>query len=331
MNRAAEARRRRTLKLILTVIAAGALLPLLIYQGAVAALLAQCEAFVRECLQALLQVSPAQWLPIGLLIAGVFYAGFDFVRQIRRIRRVLRLHQVRSPEPGEPIHALAQAHGALGRVRVIEGPAPNPAFAAGLFHPRAYIAADLQVDLSPEELRALFRHELWHVRHRDPLRFAALRGLSRFFFWLPVVGSLAQEMIDDAELEADDFAAESADPLEVAGALVAVAQRSRAALALAAGATGLRPMERRVRRLLGEDEDGSLPTPLVPVRRLAGSLAILLIVWMGIAFGTPGAASATPSAPAAAEATEHCVTCPDQAVRAGHAGCHFLHLLSARS
>ena len=331
MNRAAEARRRRTLKLILTVIAAGALLPLLIYQGTVAALLAQCEAFVRECLQALLRLSPAQWLPIGLLFAGVTYAGFDLVRQTRRVRRVLRLHRVRSPVPGEPIHALAQAHGALPRVRIIEGPAPNPAFAAGLFQPRAYIAADLQSDLSPEELRALFRHELWHVRRRDPLRFAGLRGLSRFFFWLPVVGSLAEEMIDDAELEADDFAAESADPLEVAGALVAVARRSGAALALAAGSSGLRPMERRVRRLLGEDDDGPLPAALLPVRRLAGSLGILLIVWMGIAFGTPRTASATANAPAAAEATEHCPRCPDQAGQTGHAGCHFLHLVAARS
>lgn len=329
MNRAAEARRRRTLRVTFAAIAAGALLPLVIYQGAVATLLTQCEAFVRECLQALLRLSPAQWLPLAVLLAGILYAGFDFVRQTRRVRRVIRLHRVRAPAPGEPLHALACSHRALREVAVIDGPAPNPAFAAGLLRPRAYIAGDLQDELGPEALRALFRHELWHVRRRDPLRFAALRALSRFFFWLPVIGNLADDIIQDAELAADDFAAESADPIEVAGALVTVARRTGAALALAAGAGGLRPIERRVRRLLGEDRDEALPA-LLPVRRLAGSLAVLVIAWAGIAFGTPLAASATAVDPGA-EAVEHCAACPEEAVEISHAGCHFLHLLAPRT
>lgn len=329
MNRAAEARRRRTLRLTFAVIAAGALAPLVIYQGAVATLLTQCEAFVRECLQALLRLSPAQWVPLAVLLAGVLYAAFDFVRQTRRIRRVLRLHRVRSPAPCEPIHTLARSHHALRHVMIIEGPAPNPAFAAGLLRPRAYIAADLQDELGPEALRALFRHELWHVRRRDPLRFATLRALSRFFFWLPVIGALADDIIQDAELQADDFAAEAADPVEVAGALVTVARRSGAALALAAGAGGLRPIERRVRRLLGEDRDEA-PPALLSVRRLAGSLAVLVIVWAGIAFGTPVAASATAVDPAS-QPMDHCAACPAEAAQTSHAACHFLHLLAPRT
>ena len=324
MDRAAEDRRRDTLRRAVAAIAAAALVPMIVYDGAIAAVLARCEAFVRECLQAIVQLSPMQWIPAALLLAGLVYAGVDLARQIRRVRRVLRLHALRNPVAGEPIHALATAHGALGRVRVIEGAAPNPAFATGLLRPRVYIAADLQHELSPDQLRALFRHELWHVLRRDPLRFMVLRGLGRFLFWLPVIRILAEDLVEEAELQADDFAAEAADPLEVAGALVAVARRTGPALALAAGAAGARPLQRRVRRLL--DEDAGPPPPALTFRRSATSLAFLGLLWAGIAFGGPTAASAA-TAGDAPESAAHCPSCTDEGGTMDHAGCHFLHLL----
>lgn len=325
MNRAAEARRRRLLKVEVAAVAAAALVPLLIYDGSIAAVLAECEAFVQECLLALLQLSPAQWIPAALLLAGLGYAVADFLRQAHRVHRVIRLHRVRSPALGEPIYRLAGSHGVLGQVRLIDGPAPNPAFAAGLLRPRIYLAADLQRELHSEELRALFRHELWHVRRRDPLRFALLRALGRFFFWLPIIGSLAVDLIEDAEIEADDFAADAADPVEVAGALVAVARKAGTTLALAAGAGGIRPMERRVRRLLDED---AAPSPL-PLRRLAISIAALITLWGTIAIGTTNTASAA-SIAAPAEPALHCAACSHADTGIGHAGCHLLHLLAQR-
>lgn len=325
MNRAAETRRRRVLKVAVATVASAALIPLLVYDGAIAAVLAKCEAFVRECLQAILQLSPAQWIPALLLLAGLLYAAADFLLQSRRLRRVIRLHRVRLPVPGEPIHGLAASHGALKQVRVIDGPAPNPAFAAGLVRPRVYLAADLQRELRLEELRALFRHELWHVRRRDPLRFVLLRVLARFFFWLPIIGSLSADLIEDAETLADDFAADATDPVEVAGALVAVARRTGAALALAAGAGGVRPMERRVRRLLDED---AAPSP-IPLRRLAISIAAVIALWGAVAAGTTSTASAA-SMTTSAEMALHCSACSHTDPGIGHAGCHLLHLLSRR-
>lgn len=326
MNRAAEARRRRIRKSAVAAIASAALAPLLIYDGSVTAVLAQCEAFVRECLQALLQLSPAHWIAAALPLAGLAYAAADLLKQSQRVRRVIRLHRLRSPAPGEPIHALAGAHGMLGLVKVIDGPAPNPAFAAGLVRPRIYLAADLQREIRPEELRAIFRHELWHVRRRDPLRFALLRALGRFFFWLPIVDTLAVDLIDDAETLADDFAADASDPLELASALVAVAGRARVALTAAAGAGGIRPTDRRVRRLL--DEDAMLPSVL-PRRRLAISIGALLALWWVMAPGTVPAADSTRTA-SIATAALHCAACSAADVGAGHEGCHLLHLLAGR-
>lgn len=325
MNRTAEARRRRVLKGAVATVASAAFVPLLVYDGSIAAVLAKCEAFVRECLQALLQLAPAQWIPAVVLFAGLLYAAADFLRNSHRLRRVIRLHRLRSPAPGEPIYTLAAAHDTLNHVRVIEGPAPNPAFAAGLFRPRVYLAADLQSELTDDELRALFRHELWHVRRRDPLRFALLRALGRFFFWLPIIGSLSADLIEDAETLADDFAAVATDPVEVAGALVAVARRTGAALALAAGAGGLRPMERRVRRLLDED---AAPSPL-PLRRLAVSVATLIALWGGVGVGTTRTVSAASTA-SSAEPALHCPACSQTDAGIGHAGCHLMHLLSRR-
>ncbi|MGH7476996.1 MAG: M56 family metallopeptidase [Longimicrobiales bacterium] len=319
MNRTAEARRRLLLKAGIAVVAAAAMVPVLLHEGSSAALLAQCEAIVRQCLQALLRLNPLEWLAAGLLAGGLVYAVADFARQQRRVRRVVRRHRTRPPRAGEPIHTLAVEHDALRQVRIIEGSAPNPAFAAGLLRPRLYVAATLQATLDGHQLRALFRHELWHVRRRDPLRFTLLRFGARFLVWLPIVGALADDLIEEAELMADDFAAEAEDPMDVAGALVRVARQAGRELALAPGARGTRPIERRVRRLLGEP----VPTPPWHLRQAVVSLAALVVLWGAFASAPARAAQAPPHD----VAQLHCPLCAEVGARGNlsHTLCHLLH------
>lgn len=311
---AAEISHRRRLWWALLALASAPLAATLLYEGPLLRALAQCDAIVRQCFAALLRLSPLELIPITLLVAGTVYGVGDFLLQRRRLRRALRAHIRRSPRPGEPLHVLAASHGLSGRVVLLEGPSPNPAFAAGLIRPRMYIAADLQAELTAAELRALFRHEALHVHRRDPLRFTALRFVARTFFWLPIVRVLADDLVEDAELLADDFAAESTDPLEVAGAVVKVARRASVTLAGAAAARGLRPLERRVRRLLGEKPR---PASLLPRREALASAMAALALWAVLAWMPVPAGAFV----AGDHEVAHCPLCADVAA-AGHAVRH---------
>ena len=316
-----EISHRRRLYWTLSGVAVAAFLATVLYRGPVLRALAQCDAIVRQCFAALFSLSPLELLPLTLLASGAAYATGDFLVQRRRLRRALRAHGRRAPRSGEPVHVLAASHGLGGRVVMLEGAAANPAFAAGFFRPRIYLSAALQDDLSPSELRALFRHEAWHVLRRDPLRFTALRFVARMFFWLPIVRLLADDAVEEAELLADDYAAEEADPLSVAGAVVKVARRAGTAFASVAGARGLRPIERRVRRLLGEK-----PTPpsVLPRREGFMSVAAALALWAVLAW-TPLPIAMIHGGHEVA----HCPLCADVAAGGhtlSHDDCHLFHL-----
>lgn len=314
-----ELSHRRRLWWALVAAAAAAISALVYSERPLMRILAECEAIVRQCFAALLRLSPLELLPIALLVGGTVYAVGDFVLQRRRLRRALFARARRRPTDGEPIHALAAAHGLLDRVILLEESGRNPAFAAGLISPRIYLAANLQDELSAAELRALFRHEAWHVHRRDPLRFATLRLVAKFFFWMPIVRVLADDLIEEAELLADDFAAEMIDPTEVAGAVVKVARRASSAVAGVAAARGLRPIERRIRRLLGEKP---APASVLPRREALISASAVAALWALLAWMPAPAVAFV----AGGNGVAHCPLCADsivmgEAVR--HDDCHL--------
>lgn len=54
-----------------------------------------------------------------------------------------------------------------------------------------------------DELVAVLRHERYHVHNRDPLKVLALRTWAAAFFFIPLVGSTLQRLLDHQELKAD--------------------------------------------------------------------------------------------------------------------------------
>ena len=262
---------------------------------AAAPLLDRCRELLAQCALVLRSAgAPLRWLTPALLVAGLLYAVVDRVRLTRRVSHLLTAHRARRARSGEPVGRLARQFGVEHDVRVLVGVAPNPAFTAGLLRPRIYVSERLQQALSLAELRAVFRHELHHYTRRDPLRFAVLRFATKTFFWLPLIGFLAEDLMADAELMADDFAASpcaGSDPLDVASALVKIGRISRAnAVKLDATPAigGFRLLDRRVRRLVDEP----VPAPAsIPRRPVLLSSAALLIVWLSSTF-VPGVASA---------------------------------------
>ena len=213
-----------------------------------------------------------------LVFGGVAYALADRAWAAVRVGRTLRRVAWTAPAPGDPLWRAASAVGLdPARVRVAEG-LPTPAFTAGWLRPRVHADRSLAGRLRPEELEALLAHEGAHADRRDPLRLSLLRFLALALFWIPALRRLAEDVADEAEVQADDRAARGR-PLALASALVSLAGWGRLDRPLDAAVGFASPaalLERRVRRLAGEEPP---PHTHVTRRSLAGALLALALVW----------------------------------------------------
>jgi Zn-dependent protease with chaperone function len=213
-----------------------------------------------------------------LFAAGVLYAVCDRFRTWHHGRNVLDALEVETPGVSGVFWLAARAAGVeAGIVRIAHG-LPTAAFTVGWLHPRIYVAHSLAERLEPDQLTAVLAHEGAHAARRDPLRLSLLRFLTCTLFWIPALRRLADDIADEAEIQADDVAA-AGQPLVVAVALVALA-RSTEEFALPSAAVGFHHselLERRVRRLLGEEP---LPGSHLTRRSLVGATAALLLIFV---------------------------------------------------
>jgi Zn-dependent protease with chaperone function len=245
-------------------------------------------------------VGAADWLPVSLQHLGPFcmvalhhllapvhgafhlmlWAGlaFTLIDRTRAASRHARTMRALSVTPATANAALTAATEAIGfdvrRVHLVGG-SPNPAFTSGWWTPRIYVSQELPSQLSVAELEAVLLHEVAHVRRRDPLRQFAWRTLAGVLFWLPALRRLADELADEAEIVADDFAARTR-ALPLASAILRMAGADVGTLEIAVGFQRRDLLERRVRRLAGEDAAVSFQ---VPRRSIVGAALVLLAVW----------------------------------------------------
>lgn len=230
------------------------------------------------CLVALhLLLAPVHELFHLMLVAGLAYASWEGWRAWRRGHRLLTpLEAMSRPPDAEFLAAAADARLDPRTLRVVDG-LPNPAFTVGWLWPRVYVAAQLAQCLTRDQLSAVLAHEGAHVARRDPLRLSVFRFFARTLFWIPALRRLADDAADDAEVQADDQAAGDR-PLVLASAILSVAQWMPSGPRIA-GTTGFTchdMLERRVRRLAGEDIHVRTH---VTWRSLAGAAAALVLLW----------------------------------------------------
>lgn len=221
---------------------------------------------------------PVHLLFHALMVAGLAYAVYDRVRAVQRVRRALAPLHAAEPAEGDAFWVAATAAGLdPRRVRVVRG-LPNPAFTVGWLRPRIYVAQAVVHRLSPDELQALLAHEAAHLSRRDPLRLSLLRFLALTLFWLPALRRLADDVADEAEIQADDRAARE-QPLALASAILALASWRMPGASWAEGvgfAQRADLLERRIRRLAGEE-----PPPASRLTRASVAGAMLALALVG--------------------------------------------------
>jgi hypothetical protein len=143
-----------------------------------------------------------------------------------------------------------------------------------------------------------------------------LRFLADTLFYIPALRRLADDMSDEGEIAADDIAVRGGaiSPIALASAIVRLADwpTGQGARALPAGAVGFRRpnlLERRVRRLIGDDV---VVGTHVTRRSLSGAISCLALVWLsGLVMAHPLSAAEGSMSHAGAdgghpEAPSHC-------------------------
>lgn len=213
------------------------------------------------------------------LAAGAILAVADRLRALRRAHRTLGGTLAQGVREGDGVFEAAMHAGVSpSAVRIVHG-SPVPAFTAGLIVPRIYVSSDLPRRLRREEVAAVLAHEAVHLARRDPLRLSAWRFLAVLLFWLPALRRVADDLADEAEIEADSQAAQRY-PLELASALVTLAGGPRTMPASELGGAGLQSYDllpRRVQRLAG------LQPPVesrVSATSLLSAAVVLAFAWM---------------------------------------------------
>ncbi len=158
----------------------------------------------------------------------------------------------------------------------------------GVLRPVILLPLPLITGLNSEDLAAVIRHELAHIRRYDLWMNLFQRVIESLLFFHPVVWLISRRVSAERELCCDELVVSSGcEPLDYAGALLRTAElcsslRQPAALALAA--TGDRPsqLEQRIERLMRR---GSEPRLQLHRGGMAGLLLILatLVVVPGVA------------------------------------------------
>lgn len=217
----------------------------------------------RSGLQNLGQHLPTTWqLMILALAAAIIIRGsWSVGQQVRRTRQLADLFYPLRERPPTRLIALLETDG-LGADDLVYLDLARPyAFCLGWWRPHIWLTAGLVRLLSDdEELAAVVAHEAYHRRQRDPLRLVISRALKTAFFFLPLLGDLAQAVELQQEVAADQFAvARLGDDLPLLCALQKLLTCEIKGTMLASGAyTPFNVTEARLRRLVHP----SRPTPL---------------------------------------------------------------------
>lgn len=242
------------------------------------------------CLVALGEIlDPVHHLFHLALAIGLAYAFWDRFRALKTLKSVLADLDAEVPVKNSSVWNAAVASGIDPTdVRIVAG-LPNPAFTVGAFSPLIYVASDLGIRLSADELALVLSHEAAHVRRRDPLRLSVYRFLSCTLFWIPALRCLSDDIADEAEIEADNAAGAKA-PLVLASAILRLADCNERPIAATVAFQNADLLPRRIRRLAGEETE--LPSRLTR-RSIAGAcLSVALVVASGLAAEQgPGAPS----------------------------------------
>jgi beta-lactamase regulating signal transducer with metallopeptidase domain len=161
--------------------------------------------------------------------------------------------------------------------RIVPGP-----MTIGIFRALVLVPASALLALSPEQLEAIFAHELAHVRRADYFWNLVQTLAETLFFFHPAVWRLGKKLRDQRELCCDDIAVEvCSDPLVYATALFRLESQRARSLNLGMALDGHQTQttfRSRILRILGQATPQPARAQLRPLSLMAVCLSVFFLL-----------------------------------------------------
>ena len=212
------------------------------------------------------------WI-LGVLALSIRIAGGWVL-----VRRVRRQSARASAELAETVNRIARRAGLARPVRVIQSAIVEVPAVVGWLRPVVLLPASAVTGLSPEQLQAVIAHELAHVRRQDYLVNIFQTLAETLLFYHPGVWWLSNRIRAEREHCADDFAVTVCGDAVLYAQALSNLETSRAASALAVGASG-GYLSGRIKRILGQPAHRNRPASVGLA--LAATIAVVLLGFGG--------------------------------------------------
>jgi bla regulator protein blaR1 len=220
-----------------------------------------------------LSLSPTHhsaWLPMALLavwFCGVLVVAIRFGRGLLRVWSAKRVARPLELAAGVP---------------VLCSPALIEPGIFGISRPVLLLPEGILERLTPEQLKAIFAHEMCHVQRRDNLTFAAHMVVETLFWFYPPVWWIGARLIDERERACDEAVLEAGGGAEAyaEGILNVCKFYAESPLKCVAGVTGAN-LKTRIVRIMSEHVARKLNFS----RKLLLTTAGLIAVGVPIVFG----------------------------------------------
>ena len=182
---------------------------------------------------------------VGLIIFLLRY-----LRRYRDTRRMRRGGLLPDPAQRQLFAALRKEIYPRGRVDWRITDRVRNVLVVGVLRPVVLFPVGLVNQLTAEEVAAVLRHELIHLRRNDPFWNTVQEVVRTLFFYHPVVYWLCRELDREREYACDDAVLRQTDPKTYARALLRVADYSlHPKIPLTMAATSSPDFTQRVKRL----------------------------------------------------------------------------------
>ncbi|MCL2217776.1 MAG: PDZ domain-containing protein [Defluviitaleaceae bacterium] len=154
------------------------------------------------------QIDPLQAL-LALWIAGMFaFAAFQFLRQLRLLRFLKRWRIPAPAHIAEILHTEKQRIGVRKNIPVFYAKDISSPMLTGLLKPAIFLK---EAAYSTDELKLIFRHELFHYKHRHLWCKLALLVVRCLYWYNPAAHLMARQADKDMEALCDNAVIQGAD------------------------------------------------------------------------------------------------------------------------
>src|SRR3989344_2956775 len=143
-------------------------------------------------------------LLIFIILIGILLLAIQLSKSYLFIKKTLK-NKVITPQK---VNKIAKELGLVDKIDVVKTKSFS-SFCYGFFKPRICLSLKLAKALNGRELKAVFIHETYHLKNRDPLKILLSQAATSMFFFVPTLRDIHNYYTLSKELAADQLAIQS--------------------------------------------------------------------------------------------------------------------------